>query len=137
MHSEEKPHPTDPHMATGLHGGQQGSTSPPLQLLLSLARPPLPLHLPNFPGFCPCGCQHLWLLLCHHLETSLHLDIKSSLFWESTWWLCPDQLYKYSSACKWMALTGDKAKSSWKCKMALTQPQMLWLAGIEVGKSLI
>lgn len=40
-------------------------------------------------------------------------------------------------ASKLMAVTVEKAKSSWKCKMAVTQPQMLWLAGIEVGKSLI
>lgn len=40
-------------------------------------------------------------------------------------------------ASKLMAVTVEKAKSSWKCKMAVTQPHMLWLAGIEVGRSLI
>lgn len=104
-------------------------------------------HPHHFPGFCPCRCQHLslqlWLLLCPHLETSLHLYLTSSAFCSSGKAhggfaeISCINITLTVSASKLMAVTVEKAKSSWKRKMALTQPQMLWLAGIEVGKSLI
>lgn len=135
--------------ATGLHGGQEAENQPSptrgeLLQASSACSPPTPV---TFLDFVPSWCQHLllqlWLLLCCHLETSLHLYINSST-------LCSSgkayggfaqisciNITLTVSASKLMAVTGEKAKSSWKCKMALTQPQMLWLAGIEVGKSLI
>lgn len=131
MHSEDKPHPSAPHRAAWRPGGVNRRSPAPAELVQTSSAS-------SHPKF--SWILSLWVPAS--LETSGNLpsftwDIKSSPFWESTWWLCPNQLYKYSSACKWMALTVEKAKSSWKCKMALTQPQMLWLAGIEVGKSLI
>lgn len=141
-----------PAWAAGLHRGQEAENqpSPPP---VSLSRPLLPLHLPP-PSFSSSFSWVLSLLVPAPRAAALAAALLSS---KASLHLCSTSSTPRSSgkahggfaeiscinitltvsASKLMAVTGEKAKSSWKCRMALTQPQMLWLAGIEVGKSLI
>lgn len=118
-------------------GGRRQRNSP-LQLVVSLSRPPSP------PTPSPSWILSLWvpeslvqqqLLLCHHLYSHHRMFCASGKahggFAEISY------INITVSTSKWMAVTVEKAQSSWKCRMVLTQPQMLWLAGIEVGRSLI